>query len=204
MRALTDLQHAAFGDAAREQKQPMRLGLFIMLEAGVRVGELVQLAWLDVIRHGIPNDVLVIDKTAAKNQRIRDLPIGRVLRIEIQEAYNHHAQPRDISPANYVAARQRDAEPVHVRSFQRTCANIGQNIGFKHLTPHVLRHTFATRLLRVTNLRVVQTALGHARISTTEVYTHPSSQDLTDAITRLGEIPAATPNPPPPTQTSSR
>jgi site-specific recombinase XerD len=51
------------------------------------------------------------------------------------------------------------------------------------LHPHLLRHTFATDLLRETkNLRLVQKALGHAHIGTTEIYTHIVDEELEDAM----------------------
>jgi len=49
-------------------------------------------------------------------------------------------------------------------------------------TPHYLRHTCATELLRVTNARVVQLMLGHARLETVQIYTHPTEDDLRGAM----------------------
>ena len=52
-----------------------------------------------------------------------------------------------------------------------------------NVTPHTLRHTFATSLLRSgTNLRVVQTALGHKNLSTTAIYTHIADSDVREAM----------------------
>lgn len=45
-------------------------------------------------------------------------------------------------------------------------------------TPHLIRHTAATELLRVSNVRVVQIMLGHSRLETVQIYTHPSDDDL--------------------------
>jgi site-specific recombinase XerD len=53
------------------------------------------------------------------------------------------------------------------------------------VTPHVLRHTFATDLLRETkNIRLVQKALGHSDVSTTMIYTHVFDEELEEALRR--------------------
>jgi site-specific recombinase XerD len=54
-------------------------------------------------------------------------------------------------------------------------------------TPHWLRHSCATELLRVTNARVVQLMLGHRRMETVQIYTHPTGDDLRDAMTARAE-----------------
>ena len=53
----------------------------------------------------------------------------------------------------------------------------------KHIHPHMLRHTFATEMYsRTHDILLVQRALGHARIGTTEIYTHVSDWELRDAM----------------------
>ena len=56
----------------------------------------------------------------------------------------------------------------------------------KRISPHVLRHTFATELLRQSkNIRLVQKALGHSDLSTTMIYTHIVDSDLKEAMMDL-------------------
>lgn len=55
----------------------------------------------------------------------------------------------------------------------------------KRVTPHVLRHTFATHLRRASDISIVSRALGHRRISTTEIYDHVEDEELRDAVKGL-------------------
>lgn len=57
----------------------------------------------------------------------------------------------------------------------------------KHITPHCLRHSFATRLLKVSgkDLPLVQRALGHSKIETTAIYLHVDDDELRDAMDKL-------------------
>jgi integrase/recombinase XerD len=78
-------------------------------------------------------------------------------------------------------------KPIDTRYLRSMLANAGCRAKFeKQLHPHLLRHTFATDLLRRTkNLRLVQVALGHQDISTTTIYTHIVNDELEEAMKGL-------------------
>ena len=75
--------------------------------------------------------------------------------------------------------------PISGRQFRATVKRLSVRAGITHkdVHPHTLRHTFATDLYRRTkNLRLVQKAMGHASISTTQVYTHVVDDELEAAL----------------------
>ena len=87
-------------------------------------------------------------------------------------------------PGGYLfpTLKGRQLQPRYLRAMLR---NLGQKAGIedKSVYPHIFRHTFATDLLRATkNLRIVQKALGHASIQTTQIYTHIVDEELEDAM----------------------
>ncbi|MFH1711775.1 MAG: site-specific tyrosine recombinase/integron integrase [Patescibacteria group bacterium] len=91
---------------------------------------------------------------------------------------------RDTSPYLFIghdrAKTGRDPMPLTPRSIQRIIEKYAKAAGItKKITPHVLRHTYATDLLRNgADIRSVQAMLGHESITTTQVYTHVTDKEL--------------------------
>ncbi len=85
-----------------------------------------------------------------------------------------------------------DGRPLGERNLRKIVKGAIRRAGLaKDPHPHALRHTFATDLLRQTkNLRLVQKALGHSSVATTEIYTHVVDEELEAALKNLrkGEI----------------
>lgn len=84
----------------------------------------------------------------------------------------------------------RDGEQLNTRYLRTMVKHYAVKAGVaeaERVTPHILRHTFATDLLRKTkNIRLVQKALGHSDVSTTMIYTHVFDEELEGALRRKG------------------
>jgi len=94
------------------------------------------------------------------------------------------------TPTNQPLFRSGAGRRLSCRQVQRIVSKRLQEAGIdRHLSPHVLRHTFATRLYNQTgDIRLVQTALRHEHIETTKVYAHVDPQRLRQAINGAAPI----------------
>jgi len=163
---------------------PIRLAVALMLEAGLRVGEVCKLAWIDVAWLGTPKAFVEIDSHAAKGGRARRVPMNVRLTAHVTRSLAEVYAPLNMRPADYLTAKKPGALGQTTRTIERHVAEIGYRILGARITPHTLRHTFATRLLEVSDLRCVQEALGHKSIATTQIYTHPGIDRLTVVLNR--------------------
>src|SRR3989339_202901 len=102
-----------------------------------------------------------------------------------QAVKEYLAKRHDVSPFIFVChdrakGKRGQTGPLTPRSIQRIVEHYAKAAGItKHITPHTLRHTFATDLLRSgADIRSVQSMLGHESITTTQIYTHVTNQRL--------------------------
>lgn len=155
-----------------------RTMLEVLYATGLRVSELCGLEKSAV------NSEMGIVRVVGKGRKERLVPIGRSA-LKMLEAYL--AGPREsilkgrTSQHLFVTAR---GTRMTRQSFWAIVKRLGKQGGiFHNLTPHVLRHSFATHMLeRGADLRSVQTLLGHSDISTTEIYTHVARAGLRKAF----------------------
>lgn len=108
---------------------------------------------------------------------------------------NYLAERSDSLPALFLSYSRRNSAPsvsgdyrrLTARSIQRMVSQYARLAGItKHVSPHTMRHSFATDLLmNGADLRSVQSLLGHSNIATTQVYTHVTDQHLKDIHQRF-------------------
>ncbi len=143
-----------------------RLIVSLLYSSGLRVSELVNLKI---------DELNLKEKTGwvrkGKGNKDRLFSISSALANELEEYLNERKDNK------YVFSKDK---PLTTRNIQKiikgTCRRAGIN---KKVTPHTMRHSFATHLLEQgTDIRLIQSILGHASLNTTQVYTHISSEQI--------------------------
>ncbi|KZE42021.1 site-specific tyrosine recombinase XerD [Microbacterium sp. T32] len=150
--------------------------LELLYATGARVSEIVQLD-VDDTAHG---DVLRVRGKGAKE---RIVPVGSYARAAV-EAYLTRVRPAwaakgRATPRLFLGVR---GAPLSRQSAWLIIQAAAERAGLTaHVSPHTLRHSFATHLLQGgADVRVVQELLGHASVATTQIYTHVSVDALRD------------------------
>lgn len=151
-----------------------RLAMELLYGAGLRVSELVGLTYGSIdFERGVA-------RVMGKGRKERLCPLGRVALAVLEKFQREYA--RSSTPGSPVLVNP-DGSPMTVRAVQLMLKRYLALAGLPlDLTPHKLRHSYATHLLNAgADLRLVQELLGHAQLATTQVYTHVS-------VARLKEI----------------
>lgn len=157
----------------------------LMLEAGLRVGEVVKLQISHCFFNGKPVQTLFLTPNITKNHKERSVPVSTRLSKSL-ETYRNEYNPRDTYRDDCSCFwTHSPACPITTRQVERIISNAGLKALGRPVNPHMLRHTFATKLMRVTDMRTVQELLGHSDITSTQIYTHPNEQDKRKAIDEL-------------------
>ena len=158
----------------------------LALGTGLRNAELLSLLIEHIQPYGTCTNILEIPHWIGKGNRGRSIPLRKDLRSDLIAFSLWKADFKEpIGPEDHFFVSSRSHKKLNPRDFQRIVQTISTSSIGRSITPHTLRHTFATHLLRVTNMRVVQEVLGHKNIQTTQIYTHPSRDDVSDAINRM-------------------
>jgi len=195
-----------YPDTERYRKLAQRdlLILLLMLDAGLRDGEVVQLLVRDLVIIEEPVSSLRVRAEISKSKLDRIIPLTQRTIESIRRCHQLIWSAPDkaaLIQANLPAGVTVIKPKVHVRHADdfafpsrssaghltiiqvwRIVKSLAAKSIHRDIHPHILRHTFATRLMRTTNARIVQELLGHKFISSTQIYMHPGSEDLRKAV----------------------
>lgn len=154
--------------------------LELFYSSGLRISELIilTLTSIDFSRKVI--------KVHGKGDKTRMIPVGN----KAIEAIEHYLSIRGSFVSNFsgdILFLSKSGKPLDRLELSSILSKylslVGQKKGF---SPHTIRHTFASHLLsNGADLRAIQEMLGHANLSTTEIYTHVTMKDLTKTVNNL-------------------
>jgi integrase/recombinase XerD len=165
-------------DLSKPEGHRNRAIIEVLFSCGLRVSELVNLKMSQIY-----SDEHFL-RVLGKGSKERLVPVSNIALQEI-ENYKPWRDSLDIKPGeeDYLFLNRRGAHLTRTMiliMLKRQAEEAGIE---KTISPHTLRHSFATALLEGgADLRVIQTLLGHEHVGTTEIYTHLSNQSLREAV----------------------
>jgi integrase/recombinase XerD len=146
-----------------------RAVLMTIYATGVRVAEVTRLR-----RKDVDSKRMVIRVRQGKGGKDRVVMLSPVL-LEHLRTYLRRERPSE-----WLFPGSEPEKPLCISAVQKACNQAARAAGVrKRVTPHVLRHSFATHMLESgADLRLIQTLLGHRSVATTQLYTHVSADRI--------------------------
>jgi len=148
--------------------------LELMYSSGLRVSELVNLKLQDI---DLTQDIV---RTFGKGSKERVVPIGDFAKEYLEKyIYEYRSSLLKKKNSEYIFLSSR-GDKMTRQAFFKIIKRIAKEKGInKELSPHTLRHSFASHMLKYgADLRTIQELLGHSDISTTQIYTHITNEEL--------------------------
>lgn len=150
----------------------------LMLQTGLRVSEVINLQWQDITIYERSGSVRVVD---SKGHKERTVPLNSTAR----KAISSYIQDRELEMITPLFLSKQGELPT-ARSIQKLVSNLARRAKVTRIkvSPHVLRHTFATNYLRTNPECLVELAalLGHESLDTTAIYTKASPERLSKTL----------------------
>jgi integrase/recombinase XerD len=166
-------------DLSKPEGERNKAMLETLYSSGLRVSELISLKLTDIYK----NDGFL--KITGKGNKQRLVPIGKTALklIDIYFRNSRSSTPIKKGQENFVFLNRRGAALSRVMVFT-ILKGLAREAGIKKtISPHTFRHSFATHLIEGgADLRAIQEMLGHASITTTEIYTHLDREFIRDNI----------------------
>jgi len=154
----------------------------LMLDAGLRVGELVALRVQDLYFNREPVRSIIIKPHMSKSKVEHSIPVSQLLAESLVVLFDIFWLNRETPEQEFAFTNVSTDRPITTRQVEKIICAAGLKTLGRPVHPHVLRHTFASRLMRVTNSSTVQQMLGHKYLSSTQIYCHPNEDDKRQAI----------------------
>ncbi len=147
--------------------------VLLLYATGLRRAELASIRLTDI------DEKTGLLRTIGKGRKERQVPLGESVMPELRDYLQLRSDQITKNNSNSdVLFLNRNATPISLRTINRLVHALGLRAGFS-LTPHMLRHSFASHLLdNGADLRVIKELLGHASLSTTQQYTHLTAERL--------------------------
>ena len=154
-----------------------RAMLELLYASGVRISELVNIKFSDL---DLDRNII---KVFGKGSKERLVPFGEDAAQWISAYIDERKKNKDLASIKYIFLNNRGTK-ISRHAFWHRLKEYCLEIGLKQdISPHTLRHAFATHLLnRGADLRAVQVLLGHSDLSTTQIYTHIAKQRLSELV----------------------
>ena len=184
---LEQLQKHQPTDSSRRRAMRDTTMALLMLDAGLRVGEVVQLKVSDLIFNQVPVVEIRVRPEISKRHLERFVKVTDRLSAAIEHMNGFVWRQDGRAPDSNAFYSMMQTKSLSYQHVERIIKHAAHRSIHRDITPHTLRHTYATRLMRVTNIRVVQKLLGHKRLSSTEIYTHPDQEDIDKAVDKMQE-----------------
>jgi site-specific recombinase XerD len=163
--------------------------------AGLRVSEVVALKVGD-----IDSERMLLRVEQGKGRKDRDAMLSPQLLELLRDWWVEGRRRGVLLPRGWLFPGRNPIEPLSTRQLNRAVHAAAAAAGIKkRVSPHTLRHSFATHLLEQdTDIRVIQVLLGHAKLDTTARYTRVANttiRNVTSPLDRLAPLPAGRPRP---------
>jgi integrase/recombinase XerD len=164
-------------DSCSNQKS--RLMIQLLYSSGLRVSECLNIRVEDM---DFKENICLVKKGKGKKDRMT------LLSVILAEQLKGYLQKEGFSTG--FIFRNRQGKPICVRNAQKIVSGTAKKAGIKkEVTPHKLRHSFATHLLDAgVSIRVIQELLGHSNLQTTQIYTRVSREHLRNVKSPLDDL----------------
>jgi integrase/recombinase XerD len=142
------------------------LMISLMYACGFRVSEITNLQLQDI---NLKEKIGMVKQSKNKKDRMFNIPEF------LFDAINEQIEKQKILNQKYLFSGR--GEKISIRNIQKIIKNAGTKAQLNNIHPHMLRHSFATHLLESgVDIRKIQELLGHSDLSTTQIYTHVSTE----------------------------